>query len=135
MTKKDHEQTVNKNAGKTRKDGMPVGTPFTPKDQPSPEAKKAGWAKAKTRKDLADMLFQQLTSLGTFDKAMTQIDKKVDDGTLKELIDVTRIISPPDKQEIGGEVHHSHSLFIEKAKGRANNVQQRNIGSDKKKPG
>lgn len=98
--KKDGEFIMSKNDTKTTKGkfkvGKDTGVKYSSDNQPSPEAKKAGWAKVRARKDLAEALFQKLLKLGTFDKAMIKIDKNVDEGKLKEFIDVAKIITPKD---------------------------------------
>lgn len=109
------------NDGKFKKENK-IGKRFSKDYQPSPEAKSLGRAKAKTRADLPDMIFDLLTGLGTIDKAMVEVSKKVDEGKLDELIKLLQLMKKPDKQEIDTNIK-TYTLFEEEVERKANELE------------
>lgn len=95
-TSKSHiPENLRENAGQWSKD-----------NQPSPEAKKAGWAKWRARKDLRDDLFKTLVELGTFDEGVIAMDrfmrseKASDKDKAYFQTKLTELCATPDTQKV-----------------------------------
>jgi hypothetical protein len=97
MSKEENKPINPKETPKlSRMNGNETGIPFGVQKQPSSEAKKAGWEAWRTRKQIADDMFKKMTKLGTLDKAIVKIDEKVDEGNLREFVDMMRIMTPKE---------------------------------------
>jgi len=89
---KNHEKTTNGKAVM----GADTGVLYNKDNQPTPEAKKAGWAKKRTLESLKKDIFEKLTGLDSIDRGILAIDKKIEDGNTRELLDLLKIITPKD---------------------------------------
>jgi len=74
--------------------GIETGVPFSKDNQPSGILKSEGWAKAIALKDLRKYMFEKMYKMGTFDKALTKVDEKVDSGELRDFMTMTGMILP-----------------------------------------
>ena len=97
---------MNKNTDATRKvlpkefvDNM--GRLKKPENQPSPESKSKGWDVKRGRKDLANMIFEQMMKDGTVKEAVKIAKKKTKDGESKEAIELLKLVTPKDI-DLGG---------------------------------
>jgi hypothetical protein len=79
------------------------GNDFT-YNQPTPEQKKAGWAKKHAREQLIEDLAQALLKASAPEVAVATALQNAESGREDGLIKLLNLIKKPDKQEITGEV-------------------------------
>ena len=107
---------MNKNSNKT---GKVLSKEFTDRigqfssdNQPTPEQKKAGWAKWRARKELKDDIFKTLVGMGTLDTGVNMLDEFVRNDKISEkdrvylLTKLLDYCSTPDRQEHSVDVRN-----------------------------
>ena len=80
------------------------GVPFTSENQPTPEAKSAGWARKHAREKLIEDLAQALLKAKAPEVAVATALQNADAGKEDGLIKLLNLIKKPDKQEITGDL-------------------------------
>lgn len=80
------------------------GNTFTSENQPTPEAKSAGWAKKHAREKLIEDLAQALLKANAPEVAVATALQNADAGKEDGLIKLLNLIKKPDKQEITGDL-------------------------------
>ncbi|MBE7084257.1 MAG: hypothetical protein E7373_06640 [Clostridiales bacterium] len=89
---------------------------FSSTNQPSPEAKSRGKIEASIKRNLLETLRSRIDEWDLVDKVVSGVNSEVDNGNLKNAIELLKIAKEPEKQEInlngGVEVQ---KVFIDEA--------------------
>lgn len=73
---------------------------FSSTNQPSPEAKSRGKIEASIKRNLLETLRSRIDEWDLVDKVVSGVKSEVDNGNLKNAIELLKIAKEPEKQEI-----------------------------------
>jgi hypothetical protein len=93
-----------------------MATRFTKDNQPTDEAKSKGQVNLSIKKNLIETLRSRIDEWDLVDKVVSGVNSEVDNGNLKNAIELLKIAKEPEKQEInlngGVEIQ---KVFIDEA--------------------
>lgn len=81
-------------------ENLKKGVRFTSEYQPSPEAKSRGQIEAAKKRNLIETLRSRIDEWDLVDKVVSGVNSEVDNGNLKNAIELLKIAKEPDKQEV-----------------------------------
>lgn len=77
-----------------------MATRFTKDNQPTDEAKSKGQVNLSIKKNLIETLRSRIDEWDLVDKVVSGVNSEVDNGNLKNAIELLKIAKEPEKQEI-----------------------------------